>query len=682
MISIQDIHPHQHLFDMWRIRLTEETISKRYSEYKMRCPVHLSIGQEASAVGVCSALSTQDWAFSGHRNHAHYLAKGGSLKKMIAELYGKREGCCAGRGGSMHLMDQSAGFLASTPIVGSTVPIAVGAALTQQIKGENRIVVVFLGDGAMECGVVLEAMNFAAVRKLNILFVCENNFYSVYSPMNIRQPSGRQLRQVAEGQGLNSFFNDGNDVHSVNETTQKIINNMKSSPEPFFLELETYRWREHCGPNYDNDIGYRTEEEFEAWRNKCPIANYEKTNFTLNHNQLQMIQSEIDEAFDHAENCESCIDPIKSDLQSFLSSNIESPSKGSRVVKYSEAILEAHKSFLDKYNDSILMGLGVPDPKGIFGTTLGLQDQFGSDRVFDIPLSEAAMTGITLGCSITGLKPVLTHQRLDFSLVSIDQIVNQIAKWSFMFNDLYDVPLVIRFIIGRGWGQGPQHSQSLHSWFGHIPGLKVVMPSNAYDAKGLLLAAMHSKRPVLYLEHRWCHSLLDYVPEEDYCIPLDKAKTVISGTDITIVAVSFMVVESIKAAGFLSSLGISVEVIDLISIRPIDRDSIVASVSKTGRLLVIDHAELSCGVSAEIIALVSETIDMHQLKSKPSRLGLKPYPLPTSHFMSEDYYPSPETISREVLNVFGIDVDSISFESLRRLNGYHDQPDSNFLGPF
>jgi len=256
---------------MLRIRRVEEAIADHYSEQEMRCPVHLSIGQEAAAVGVCAALHQKDWVLSGHRSHAHYLAKGGDLKRMLAEIYGKATGCCGGKGGSMHLTDQAAGFIGATPIVGSTVPIAVGAALTSQMRKEDRVVVIFLGDGAMEAGVVHESLNFASLKKLPVLFACENNLYSVYSPMAVRQPENRSLSQLAAGHGMETMLADGNDVQAVYAASLQACDSLRQGKGPVFLEMPTYRWREHCGPNYDNDIGYRTPEEFQNWQAKDPL---------------------------------------------------------------------------------------------------------------------------------------------------------------------------------------------------------------------------------------------------------------------------------------------------------------------------------------------------------------------------------------------------------------------------
>ena len=270
-MTIDDDLRRRLLLDMIRIRMVEERIVDLYQEQEMRCPVHLSIGQEAAAVGVCSVLDRDDWVFSGHRNHAHYLAKGGDLKRMLAELYGKSTGCCGGKGGSMHLTDLDAGFIGATPIVGSTVPIAVGTALTAQIKGDRRRVAVFFGDGAMETGVVHESLNFASLKGLSVLFSCENNLYSVYSPLSVRQPKHRTISQLAAGYGITVFTADGNDLDQVVEVAQSAREVLDAGTGPVFLELSTYRWREHCGPNYDNDIGYRTEDEFFEWRQRDPI---------------------------------------------------------------------------------------------------------------------------------------------------------------------------------------------------------------------------------------------------------------------------------------------------------------------------------------------------------------------------------------------------------------------------
>jgi len=285
-------------YEMLRIRLVEEKIVELYPEQEMRCPVHLSIGQEAVAVGVCSALKDEDYALSTHRSHAHYLAKGGNLKAMIAELYGKQAGCCKGKGGSMHLFDRSVNCCA-VPIVGSTIPIAVGAAFASLIANKDFISVVFFGDAAVEEGVFYESMNFASLKKLPIIFVCENNSFSVYSPLKVRQPANRDNSIIASGHGMKGYHGDGNNVIEVYDLAKAAIDKARRGKGPTFLEFKTYRWREHCGPNYDNHLGYRAEKEFAAWKLRDPIKQLEKHGMEGSEieRMTKKIVKEIDEAF-------------------------------------------------------------------------------------------------------------------------------------------------------------------------------------------------------------------------------------------------------------------------------------------------------------------------------------------------------------------------------------------------
>ena len=294
-------------FSMLRIRLVEEKIAKLYPEQEMRCPVHLSIGQEAIAVGVCAHLEKKDIVMSAHRAHAHYLAKGGNLKAMLAELYGKSTGCAMGKGGSMHLIDLQSGFFAAVPIVGSTIPIAVGVAWAFKMKKSTNIVTVFLGDGATEEGVFFESLDFASLKNVPILFVCENNFYSVYSNLKVRQAPQRKISVLAESHGIKTFTGDGNDVQQVSEMTREAIKFIKNSNKPVFLELETFRWLEHCGPNGDDNLGYRKKGELDHWVKKDPISSYKAylvENYKLNEKQIlkyiETISIEIDEAFKFA----------------------------------------------------------------------------------------------------------------------------------------------------------------------------------------------------------------------------------------------------------------------------------------------------------------------------------------------------------------------------------------------
>lgn len=258
---------------MLRIRRIEEAVADRYAEQEMRCPMHLCIGQEAIAAGVCASLDSRDLMFSNHRAHGHYLAKGGSLPGMIAELYGRSTGCCGGRGGSMHLIDLDAGFMGATPIVGGTVPLAVGSAWASALKNSGQVTVVFFGDGCFEEGVVHESLNFAALHKLPIVFVCENNDFSVYTRRNERQPD-RPIFELARAHGMDAAAGNGNDVEEVRDSAGAAIARARQGQGPQFLEFRTYRWREHCGPNFDDDLNYRSAQEIEEGMQDCPIEGY------------------------------------------------------------------------------------------------------------------------------------------------------------------------------------------------------------------------------------------------------------------------------------------------------------------------------------------------------------------------------------------------------------------------
>lgn len=261
---------------MLRIRIIEEAIAELYPAQEMRCPIHLSIGQEAVSVGVCEALDRDDYVIGAHRSHGHYLAQGGDLNAMVAELYGKATGCSGGKGGSMHLIDLKVGFLGTAPIVGSTIAIGTGVAFGRQMRGERGAVVAFFGDGAVEQGSFYESLNFASLKKLPIVFVCENNLYSVYSPMSVRQPPGRSICEMAEAIGVPAKHGDGNDVEQVFEMADEAVERARSGNGPVFLEFATYRFREHAGPDYDNHLGYRSEAEFTAWLKLCPVESLER----------------------------------------------------------------------------------------------------------------------------------------------------------------------------------------------------------------------------------------------------------------------------------------------------------------------------------------------------------------------------------------------------------------------
>jgi len=689
VITLSDLLPlYRH---MVRIRLVEEGIANRYGEegQLMRCPIHLCVGQEAAAVGVCAHLRPQDGVFGTHRSHGHYLAKDGDLLALIAELYGKDTGCCQGRGGSMHLIDPSVGFMGAVPIVGATIPLAVGAAWAGQRLGDGSVAVVFFGDGCFEEGVLHETMNFASLRKIPVLFVCENNQFSINTLLKDRQPD-RSIHGIAQAHGMAVYQADGNDVEAVWEVARQATRRARAGEGPAFLELSTYRMLEHCGPNDDEALGYRAVGELAAWRERCPLKITAKRLQQLGMSQDAIdrigpqLKQEIDAVFIQAK-----ASPLPENTRG---ANVFAPSQSwpvaapttelKRQITFFGAVREASALALADDPNLFLIGEGIPsDPAGVFGTVKGLRQEFGSERVLDMPIAENGLTGICIGAALRGIKSIMVYYRIDFLYLAMDQLANVAAKWHYLFHQ--PVPIVIRAIIGRGWGQGPQHSQSFQAMFGHIPGLKVVMPVTAQDAKGMLLAAVADPNPVLFLEHRWLHGIIGEVPEVSYCTALDRARLVREGKDVTIAAFSFMVLEALKAAEILAQFGVDCEVIDMRSVQPLDLEPVLESVNKTGRLLVADTGWVTCGMGAEIVARVVERA-FPRLKVAPVRIGLPDYPAPTAPSLAYDYYPDAETVGRQVIALLESDVRPSLDAVVSRLRwqGKRDVPNPQFKGPF
>lgn len=351
------------------------------------------------------------------------------------------------------------------------------------------------------------------------------------------------------------------------------------------------------------------------------------------------------------------------------------------TLSYGAAIREALDDALYKYPEMLLIGEGVPDPKTIFGTTEGLREKYGAERVLDMPLAENGMTGICIGAALAGMRPVLVHQRIDFALLSMDQIVNNAAKWHYMFDGQQKVPLVIRVIIGRGWGQGPQHSQSLQTMFAQVPGLRVVMPTTASDAYHFMVDAIADDNPVLFIEHRWLHHIIGEVDKQQPVAGLTGAALLRKGRDITLATFSHMSIEALKAATLLAEHGIKAEVIDMRCLTPLDVAGVAESVEKTGRLLVADCAQEMASLGH---TLISRLYQQHStlLKQPPCLIAYPNHPVPTSHFLANYYYPGAEEIAIAVLE--SLDRRPLIETVRRELESdlAKDQPDRSFVGPF
>jgi pyruvate dehydrogenase E1 component beta subunit len=359
--------------------------------------------------------------------------------------------------------------------------------------------------------------------------------------------------------------------------------------------------------------------------------------------------------------------------------------QGFRQLNFVEAIREGLDLALEKDPSVLVIGEGVPDPKAIFTSTSGLQQKYGLQRVFDMPLAENGLTGVCIGAAISGMRPVMIHQRIDFAMLAMDQIVNNAAKWHYMFDGKARVPLVIRMIVGRGWGQGPQHSQSLQAMFASVPGLKVVMPTTAADAKGMMISAIEDDNPVVFIEHRWLHHVTDHVPEGVYRTPIDKARALHEGSDVTIAAFSYMSLESLVAAKALQQhMNISVDLLDMRSVRPMDVPAVLNSVGKTGRLVVADTAFKTGSVAGELVSQVVEKA-FACLKKAPVRIASPDHPVPTSPFMASEYYPGPSQIAEAVIDLVSASRDTQGYQALLKSlvsRNRHDVPNRDFSGPF
>jgi pyruvate dehydrogenase E1 component beta subunit len=353
-----------------------------------------------------------------------------------------------------------------------------------------------------------------------------------------------------------------------------------------------------------------------------------------------------------------------------------------KLYKFSEIINLTLKEVLKKNKKVICYGLGINDPKGIFGTTKDLKNMFGGKRVFDVPISENSLTGIALGMSLNNFIPIVTHQRLDFFLLAMDQLVNNLAKWKFMFASKKKTTVIIRLIVGRGWGQGPTHSQSLHNWFAHIPGIKVLTPAFANDFKGLLLQALNESGPIIIIEHRWLHDIKSNYVKNHKCIKFGKSTLISRGSKLTIVSFSYSTIEIMKLKEILKINKIDYDHIDLLTIKPLDYTSIYKSCKKTGKLLILDNLSHNhCSIGKDIISNLVEK-NSKIFKTQPILLTLPEYPNPTSFHLNKHFYVNYKKIVKEIEKLTGKKIIIHKKFKDTSLGGAHDVPNKNFLGPF
>jgi 2-oxoisovalerate dehydrogenase E1 component len=605
---------------MQLIRQCEEELARCHQRGMIHGACHTYVGQEAVAAGVCAHLRPDDVVFSTHRGHGHALAKGLEPQQLVAELFGRATGCSRGRGGSMHLFAPEIGLMGTSGIVGPSILQAAGAAYGFKILKCDRVAVAFFGDGAVNNGAFHEGLNMAAIWNLPVLFVCENNQYATEVPFSYSSgcPS---VAGRAGSYGLAGVEVDGNDVLAVADAAAEAIGRARSGRGATLLECKTYRTRPHAEGM--GDFGYRTREEVDGWKDRCPIVRLRRVlseRAADEGQRLDALDGEVADLVAEAVRfAEKSPWPEPATVANHVYSGSEPASIGptvggslpvnastGRVRNWMQATLEALSSEMQANSKIFVMGEGVGQRGGNFRTTLGLYERFGADRLCDTPICERGFVGLGGGAAMVGTRPVIDFMFADFILDSVGEILNQIAKMQYMSSGRIKMPILLRGCIGIGHSAATHHSGNYYPLYGHFPGLRVVVPSTPGDAKGLLLHALRSDDPVMFLEHRELLSLKGPVPEHDYEIPFGQAAVLRAGSDITVVALALMARRVLEAAETLAGEGVSVEVIDPRTIAPLDVNTVLESVAKTGRLLIVDEAFSPFGLGAEIAAQTAE----------------------------------------------------------------------------
>lgn len=633
---------------MLRIRRFEEKATELFKKGAIKGTAHSYAGEEAIAAGTCLSLTDADYVGSYHRGHGHCIAKGARPDRMLAELMGKVTGYCRGLGGSMHVADLERNILGANGIVGATMPLGAGAALAAQYRGSKAVAVAFFGDGGANQGVFHESLNLAATWKLPLVFVCENNQYALNTAFGATT-SVPQIAMRSGAYGIPGQTIDGNDAVEVYQVVGEAIDRARSGQGPSLIEAMTWRWGPHS--MRANLREPRADEDMKAWKARDPLVRLEErmVNAQVSRDQIAAVRARVDEEIEAAvrfagESPEPAPDLLETAVYVPHKVYAEPSRASTRELTFTQALNESLRQEMARDADVILLGEDIAETGGIFQVTKGLVEEFGKQRVRDTPISEATFCGAGVGAALAGLRPVVEVQIFDFVTQMMDMIVNQAAKFRFMNGGQAKVPLVIRGPQGGGIRLAAQHSQSLEAWFAHVPGLVVVAPSTPYDAKGLLTAAIRDDNPVIFLEHKMLYlGPGGPVPEENYVIPLGKADVKRQGTDVTVVATQVMVSKALSAAAVLERDGISVEVIDPRTIRPLDHETILASVRKTHRLLIVHEACITCGFGAEISAVVMENA-FDWLDAPVQRLASRDTPMPFNDKLESAVIPTQESI--------------------------------------
>lgn len=641
---------------MQTIRRSEEHLARAHQKGLIHGACHTYVGQEAIATGVCANLDAEDTVFSTHRGHGHALAKGVSPRELAAELFGRREGCSRGRGGSMHLFAPEVGMMGTSGIVGPCILQAAGAGYSAKLVGTGRVAVAFFGDGAVNNGAFHEGLNMASIWKLPVLFVCENNQFATEVPF--AYSSGNpSVAGRAGSYGLPGVEVDGNDVLAVAGAAREAVERARSGGGATLIECKTYRTRPHAEGM--GDYTYRTREDVEGWKERCPIRRHRGVllqGHFATEADLQAIDDEVEEqAADAIRFAEAGTYPEPSSATEHIYAAPKAddpdrpirngpPTPGGRETSFMKATLEALADAMERDPTIFVMGEGIGQRGGNFATTAGLFARYGPVRLCDTPICERGFVGLAAGAAMTGTRPVIDFMFADFVLDAVGEILNQIAKVQYMSSGRLTMPVLLRGCVGVGHSAATHHSGNYYPMYAHFPGLRVVVPSSAHDAKGLLARALRCDDPVLFLEHREVLAIKGPVPEEPYEIEFGKAAVVREGTDVTVVALALMVHHTLKASQVLAAEGVSVELIDPRTVAPLDFETILASVRKTGRLLIVDEAFGPFGIGAEIAARMADA-GFDDLDAPIRRLNGAHTPIPYSPTLEASIVPNPDAIA-------------------------------------
>jgi len=638
------------------IRMVEERLAKSHQRGLIHGACHTYVGQEAIATAVCAHLKNEDAVFSTHRGHGHALAKGMEPRQLIAELYGRETGCSCGRGGSMHLFSPEIGMMGTSGIVGPCILQAAGAGYSSLIMKAGHLGVAFFGDGAVNNGAFHEGLNMASIWKLPVLFVCENNQFATEVPF-ATVAGNPSVAARGAAYGIHAVELDGNDVLAIEAAAREAVKRARNGEGSTLLECKTYRTRAHAEGM--GDFTYRTREDVEQWKTRCPIARLKKhllDQKLASDVELSAIEQEVatltESAHEFAEKSAypaagSATTHVYAEPRGGALRDVPVSNASTRELTFMKATLEALTEEMARNPNIFVLGEGIGQRGGNFATTSGLFALHGPERLRDTPICERGFVGLAGGAAMTGTRPVVDFMFADFVLDGVGEIINQIAKMQYMSSGRLKMPVLLRGCIGIGHNAATHHSGSYYSMYAHFPGLRVVVPSSPRDAKGLLKTALTCDDPVLFLEHRELMTVKGPVPEEEYFIDFGQAAVVREGSDITVVALALMVHKTLQACDVLEKEGIRVEVIDPRTVSPLDTDTIFRSVAKTGRLLIVDEDFAHCGVSAEIAAQLADR-GFDELDAPIRRLNGKSSPTPYSPTLEAAVVPNAESIAQAI----------------------------------